>query len=92
MHWPLVRWLDFLAEYEFEISHRPDDKRKAADFLFRHSLEPLGDADEGELMTVTEEGCDHFVDLEPRLQEVGKYLLGTLMETQDTGVKRNIPR
>lgn len=35
VHDPLERWMDFIAEFDFEIIYRPGKDNVAADFIFK---------------------------------------------------------
>lgn len=52
IHGRLARWMDFLADFEFQFIYRAGQKKKAADFLSRNSPEASGYFDEGNLALV----------------------------------------
>lgn len=97
VHGRLARWLDFIAEYDFEIEYRNGSSNKAADFLSRiqHGEEVVGGFDEGEVMCVLVESQtreDLAADLEPTLQEIAWHLSGwplaELCSNQKASVRR----
>lgn len=88
----LARWLEFFAEYEFEICYHPRDKNKAADFLSRDTTDPPEDFDEGEMFVMGETQEDIFDGLEDLHRDVGKYLLWLEMEEEDENIRKNIRR
>lgn len=80
--------MDFLAEYEFEITYRAGEHKKATDFLSRYARDPPSTNDEGGLMVMTEEEVNPFEYFEPRLQEIGRYLTGLPMTADDPRLRK----
>ena len=103
IHGRLARWLDFLAEYQFEILYRAGSNNKAADFLSRIQVTDAANdhAEEGDLqaLAVSNETpmCDDLPDdLESHLIDTARYLLGRKMHESDdrmlSYIKRNAKR
>ena len=90
IHGRLARWMDFLAEYDYNVVYKAGVENKAADFLSRHAWhEPAlesGD-DEGQVAVVIEEP-----DLEPHLLDIKRHLEGRPVQVGDPRLRRNIRR
>ena len=91
IHGRLKRWIDFLAEYEFEIKYRPGGKNGAADFLFR--LKPEGEDgidshDKGDLVCSVSDPQVAQPDWEPHLIDISRYLGGIEMTEADARRRR----
>lgn len=91
IHGRLARWLDFLADYEFEIRYRSEISNKAADFLSRmtHGDRAISH-DESEVMNLTMSDKPlHYAptDLEDWLQYVIRHLSGQ-PSTKETGKEK----
>lgn len=81
IHGRLARWLDFFAEYDFEIRCRNGKKNQAADFLSQvHRGDPAPDfIDEGDemgMMLVQDAVEVAISQLEPTLHDAIRYLGG----------------
>lgn len=94
VHGRLARWIDFLADYDFEIMFRPGKKDAVAKFYSRELKELVTiDRDDGDLLCSTldpEEG--EIVDVELVLKNIRTYLLGNLGEVSDTNPSAAIRR
>lgn len=93
IHGRLARWLDFLAEYEFEIRYRAGGKNGAADFLSRlREGEPnTSEPDDGDLICNAHDADrKQLEDLEPHLRDTYLYLEGEEMEDQDADQRRRV--
>lgn len=92
IHGRLASWLDFIAEYDFELRYRKGSSNKAADFLSRSSCftQPPVDEDEGDVVNVAviENSARAMAeDMEPFLQDVAMHLEGDPLN-EKTGVER----
>lgn len=96
IHGRLARWLDFLAEYEFEFQYRKGSLNKAADFLSRikHGEEVIEGTDEGDLLCVLSEEISEAAsfDLEEELVEVVTHLSGKCSTGRNKQEKAGIRR
>lgn len=88
VHGRLAGWMDFLAEYEFDIKYRPGAKNGVADFLPRVERGDIGPSpyeDEGDLVcSVHSFAHTGTEEIEPYLTDILRYLQGLDMEERDT--------
>lgn len=94
IHGRLARWLDFLAEYEFEIQYRPGKDNIPPDFLSRLESGPAPEDDahdEGEVQLFlgsASEADAIGLDMEERLVDIFKYLSGFPYKVGDSKARR----
>lgn len=79
IHILLARWLDFSAEYDFEIRCRSGDKNKAVDFLLQGSHGETGadEIEEGDMvsMIVVDSAVESMISqLKPALHDIVGHL------------------
>lgn len=92
VHSRLARWLDFLAEYDYNMKYKPGSTNSAADFLPRDAAmsPPIGlDEDEGEVAIVAFEAD---AGLEPVLVDLRRFLLGMPLLEKDPKARRAVRR
>ena len=97
VHGRLARWMDFLAEYQFEVVYRAGHSNGAADYLSRIEVGPLPEEEEGNLhaLAVDSERSltgDIPEDIEPHLQDTARYLLGRPLIENDYRMRKYIKR
>lgn len=75
IHGRLARWLDFLAEYDFEVRFWKGSSNPAADFLSRisHGEQGIEGMDEGDVISLVL-GDNAINDMEPYLQAIARHL------------------
>ena len=91
IHGRLARWMEFLAEYEFEVKYRPGGKNSATDFLSllkKEDMDEVDPVDEGGLVCSVEARLSEEADLEPHLIDILKYLSSIEMTELDARRRR----
>lgn len=96
MHGRLARWMDFLAEYDFEVKYRAGGKYGATDFLswLRAGLpfDENGEDEEGLVCSIPASLPEHTKGLEPHLRYTYWLLETQEMVEQDSRKRSSIKR
>lgn len=95
IHGRLARWLDFMAEYEFQVCYRKSSLNHAADFLCRtlHADQGVDGYDEEDLvkLVIDEKILQRMLEyFESELQEVALYLARAPLENETKSEKASI--
>ena len=94
MHGRLACWMDFLAEYDFEVKYRAGVKNGAADFLsrLRAVLPSDEDGEKGEdlVCSILVSISEHKKGLEPHLRDTYRLLEMQEMVEQESGKRSSI--
>ncbi len=89
VHGRLARWMDFLAEYNFNIQYRKESLHSAADYLSRIQPGDIEGSTE-EVVCTTREEPHSFGDIELDLIKIATYLSGFTMPEGDPKMRRSL--